>query len=562
MVFVAMVMVMACSKDNTHSATSEFRTLDSLLAAGDDINREKIVELSNLTKKRDMAYTASDRYMTNRLLYEAYMTYQSDSALKYIEQNRQIANQTGNTDWQIRSSIDKAGLLAATGLLSQSVDVMNTVDRSKLPDDMLVDYYGQWIFIYSHYGNYTEGFPVSDEFYVRERTYKDSIMQVIKPSHPEYLWYKGWDALGTDKDKTEIIKALEEKLQDARYNTHQEAKDAYILAKMYESVDDPENYKKYMALSATADVRMANAEISSLEDLAKTLFNEGDIDHAFSYINYSLNKAIQLPNRVKAYGITSTLGSVYDAYKAKSASQQQRTRASLIVVCLLVVILVIFTIVIRRQNRKLNRQRNSLDEMNRNLSSNNHELAQAQQLLNDANLKLQELNTDLRQKNEELKEANYVKEEYIGYVFTICASYIGKLESLKAKVHNKVVTHQYKELEKETAIIDSKDELKNFYRSFDSIFLHIYPEFVEDFNSLLQEDKHIYPKDGELLNTELRIYALVRLGITDSVKIADFLHCSAQTVYNYRFKVRNRARIPREEFAEAVRKLGTFSADI
>ena len=101
-----------------------------------------------------------------------------------------------------------------------------------------------------------------------------------------------------------------------------------------------------------------------------------------------------------------------------------------------------------------------------------------------------------------------------------------------------------------------RDELKDFYRSFDSIFLHIYPDFINDFNSLLQPDKRITPKEGELLNTDLRIYALVRLGITDSIKIAEFLHCSPQTVYNNRFKVRTHALVPKKDFAEAVRTLG------
>ena len=103
-----------------------------------------------------------------------------------------------------------------------------------------------------------------------------------------------------------------------------------------------------------------------------------------------------------------------------------------------------------------------------------------------------------------------------------------------------------------------KEELKDFYQSFDSIFLHIYPNFVNDFNSLLQDDKKIIPREGELLNTELRIYALVRLGITDSVKIAEFLHCSVQTVYNNRFRVRNKAIIPKKDFAESVRTLGHY----
>ena len=117
---------------------------------------------------------------------------------------------------------------------------------------------------------------------------------------------------------------------------------------------------------------------------------------------------------------------------------------------------------------------------------------------------------------------------------------------------------KYIEIENETEDFDMKDELKEFYRSFDTVFLHIYPDFVNDFNSLLQEDKRITLKEGELLNTELRIYALIRLGITDSIKIAEFQHCSPQTIYNNRFKVRNKAIVDKKDFAETVRRLGGY----
>lgn len=153
-----------------------------------------------------------------------------------------------------------------------------------------------------------------------------------------------------------------------------------------------------------------------------------------------------------------------------------------------------------------------------------------------------------------------MKEEYIGYIFTICSDYIGKLEEFRKNIHMKAMTRKFKDIVDETSSTDMmKDELREFYRSFDTIFLHIYPDFVNDFNALLQDDKRIIPKEGELLNTELRIYALVRLGITDSVKIAEFLHCSPQTVYNNRFRVRNKALVPKKDFAEEVRKLGKFS---
>ena len=118
-------------------------------------------------------------------------------------------------------------------------------------------------------------------------------------------------------------------------------------------------------------------------------------------------------------------------------------------------------------------------------------------------------------------------------------------------------TGQFDEVKQMTAgstIVQS--ELKEFYHSFDALFLHVYPDFVDDFNAFLLPEEQIVLKEGELLNTELRIYALVRLGINDSVKIADFLHCSPQTVYNNRLRTRNKAAIPKESFAEVVRSLG------
>ena len=187
------------------------------------------------------------------------------------------------------------------------------------------------------------------------------------------------------------------------------------------------------------------------------------------------------------------------------------------------------------------------------------ELSEAKTQLGLANESLKKLNEELNSINQELKESNYVKEEYIGYIFTICSSYISKLESFRKNIHVKAMAKKFKEIEDYTSKADMmKEELRDFYKSFDTIFLHIYPDFIKDFNALLQPDKQIMPKEGELLNTELRIYALVRLGITDSVKIADFLHCSPQTVYNNRFRVRNKALIPREAFAETVRTLGKY----
>lgn len=210
--------------------------------------------------------------------------------------------------------------------------------------------------------------------------------------------------------------------------------------------------------------------------------------------------------------------------------------------------------------KKLSRSREQLNEVNELLSQHVTELSEAQINVAKANEQLQTLNSELTEANYKLCESNYIKEEYIGYVFAICSNYISKLDRFRKDINRKIKANKFEEVRQLTDTSTmAQNELKEFYHNFDAIFLHVYPDFVSDFNSLLLPNEKIVLKEGELLNTELRIYALVRLGINDSVKIAEFLHCSPQTVYNNRLKCRNKANIPKEQFASTVRSLGKMT---
>ncbi len=557
LLFGIVLIDVACS-EQPNEQSELYAPLDSMIERAAEFESTKLARIAELRLRSRTSVSPTDRYLSASLLFDEYSVYNSDSAMIYVDRMLNVSRRCGNKDWEIHSLICKSNLLTATGLLSEALDIMNAIDTHGQSKDIMVEYYGQMIYLFSHFGNYAGG--GFNEYYVRERTYKDSMMQIITPEHPDFLWYKGWDIIGSENEDSLIIPALERRLAVSKLNIRQDAKEAYILARLYKHEGNMELYRKYMILSAMVDVKIANAEIASLEELARMLFDAGDIDRAYRYVNYCLNKSIAYPNRVRSVGIVELLDAVNKAYQERTEQQQQIAGITLIAVCILAVVLFSAIIIIIVQNRRLRGQGERLDKANKALNANVRELSDSQEQLHLANAQLTQLNAYLLQKNEELNEANYVKEEYIGYVFTICSNYIRKLEELRSSIYVKAVTKQYKEILDETSSDSdiARDELRDFYRSFDTIFLHIYPDFVNDFNSLLQEDKRIIPKDGELLNTELRIYALVRLGITDSIKIAEFLHCSAQTVYNYRFKVRNRAQVPKKDFAEVVRTLGKY----
>jgi hypothetical protein len=170
---------------------------------------------------------------------------------------------------------------------------------------------------------------------------------------------------------------------------------------------------------------------------------------------------------------------------------------------------------------------------------------------------LSAVNAQLKSLNKQLAEADHVKEVYIGYVFTICSSYINKLENFRLTVHKKLRVRQYDDA---ICITESTNlftqEIKEFFQSFDAIFLGNFPRFIEDFNALLREEERIYPKGSEFLTPELRVFALMRLGINDSGKIAKMLHYSPQTVYNYKLKVKNKALSSKEDFYTSIQKIG------
>lgn len=533
--------------------------LDSLIDRKDDFERKKLSRISELRNRGSHAVTLTEKYVFADMMFDEYLTFKADSAAKYIDRCISLAAELGNREWEAESKINKAEMLTGTGLLREAEDVMLSIDYYSLPENLKVAYFGQMIYLYGHLGFYAGG--EGNIYFDKERAYKDSIMHVVTPGHPDYLWYKAGNVSGTGRNDAALISALKKRVDSSCHDSRQDAKEAYILAKLYEQNGDGENAVRYMAISAIADVRIANAEIASLEELAQLVFNggKGDVDRAYSYVNYSMNKALTYPNRARAIGITRILDQVNAAYQDRARQQHRRSVGAFALVCVLALVLISSLVTIIFQNRRLRQQGIRLDAANKSLNENVRELSAAHRQLNEANVQLKNLNEDLRQKNDELNEASYVKEEYLGYLFSVCSGYIGKLEDFRQSIYAKAVSKKYKEIVEETQADMMKSELKEFYHSFDTIFLNIYPDFIHDFNSLLQEDKRIVPKDGELLNTELRIYALVRLGITDSVKIAEFLHCSPQTVYNNRFRVRNKAIIDKKDFAETVRTLGKYS---
>ena len=294
------------------------------------------------------------------------------------------------------------------------------------------------------------------------------------------------------------------------------ARAAYSLAHIYKEEGRSDEYEKYLALSAISDIKASVKENAALQNLAFVLYERGDITRAYHYIKQSLEDAVFCNARLRTIEISGVLPVIDAAYKQRIEEQRRQLILFLVIVSVLSAFLILSVALACKQMKKLSLARRNL------------------------------------------KQANHIKEEYIGHFLNLCSIYMEKLDNFRRTVNRKITAGQTEELLKLTKSSQVAGmEQKEFYANFDNAFLQLYPDFVTEFNALLQPEEQIVLKPGELLNTELRIFAIIRLGIDDSSKIANFLHYSINTIYTYRNKVRNKA-VNRDKFEEEMMKIGSI----
>ena len=553
-----------CADTSKHALEENrklLHSLDSLLEQQDLFVRVKEERIKQLKMQYSRVKDVKELYAMNRMVYLEYRVYDADSALHYINKNIQLAQQTNNRTWEVVSLLEQSFVLTSSGLLTEALKAVSDIQPEELPQNLRSEYFGRLCTLYSRLRDYSsENSQLSEHYNNLQKAFRDSVYLTATPDELRYWNCRAWLYLGTPEIEP-VKQAFEENKQTLSNDSRKYSIATYNLSAIYRSENNDSKYLENLILSAMADIRSVNGDIGSLQEIAEYLFKHGEIDRAYNYILYCSQKAMLFHNRVRIVKMSHLQNQIYKAYQEQSRTQQKRLQASLIAVSFLFLVLIGAFLFIRKQMHRLKEANLKLDSTNQKLSVNMDALSTAHQRLEEVNMQLKDLNTQLQEVNDQLRESNYVKEEYIGYVFNICSTYISKLEEFRKNINRKLKVGQIEDVKAMTdSSATASNELKEFYQNFDTIFLHLYPDFVGDFNALLLPEERIELKEGELLNTELRIHALIRLGITDSVKIADFLHCSAQTVYNNRLRTRNKSIIPKEDFINAVKKLGKYKA--
>ena len=302
----------------------------------------------------------------------------------------------------------------------------------------------------------------------------------------------------------------------------------YTLSLAYEAKKDTDMEIYYLAQTALIDLNASVREYAALQKLARLVYQQGDPERAYNYVSCSMKDAVACNARLRFLEVTEFYPIIDKAYSDKKAQEKRLGRILTLSITGLAVYLILLAFYLYHGLRKLSLMR-------KNLSKSNKELVAL---------------------NQQLQQTGKIKEVYIARYLDRCVSYLDKLEQYRRSLEKLAMASRIEDLFKAIRSADFlREERKNFYNEFDKSFLELFPNFIHDFNNLLNEDGKIEPKPGEILNTELRIFALIRLGVTDANRIAHFLGYSLATVYNYRSKIRNKAKGDKDNFEQEVMRL-------
>lgn len=493
--------------------------------------------------------SGQQKYEESYRLYELYRPFVSDSAIYFLRQCIDIAEQQGDHNGSVRCRSQLAIRCSNIGLYDEALNILDSIRLgSGLDKQVLGTYYEAYNNVYGELSYYTRLNDMRQLYQRKEQHYKQLMFEYL-PATSESCFLRKEQAAQAEGKLKEAMAINDEWMKTVEPGSH-----PYALVALYRYIEyklqgDSTQMLYWLTESVLADIRNAAMDQGSMWELANELMLSGDIDRASRYISYTSDCANRYGSRQRNWQIAPLLTHIANEYKSQSEHTTSQLWGTLIVISILALLLLSALFFVHRRNTQLHAARNDL-------KTSNDELASANNLLATQKDELAALNGQLSMVNDQLTESNRVKEEYIGRFMSLCSQYIDKLDNYRKMVNKKMKNKELDELFQISKSTELKEkELEELYENFDTVFLHLFPNFIDDFNTLLQPEMQIHPKEENRLTTDIRIFALIRLGFEDSSKIAEFLHYSVNTIYNYRARIKNGALGNREQFENRVKTL-------
>lgn len=489
---------------------------------------EKEALINQLKDRLRSATDLPDQYSIIDSIAEAYESYKYDSAFSYCNRLNQAAYLLKDPLRITHSRIRLGFIYISSGMFKEAVDTLTTIDASSLRGQPRADYFAVTAVMWYSLADHRDG-PYREVYEDLGNRYVDSILELSQEGSYNYLYYRGLRAIRSG-DYPSGEKDLSALLMHPDLSIHQKAIIYSTLSDISINKREYQEAIRLLSMASLCDIRSAIRETAAILNLANILYMQGDIKRSFIYTHVALDDANFYGARQRKIQVGSILP-IIEEEKINTVEKQKRQLLIYAVTATsLALIVVLFTIIILRQLRKLKKAENKIIETNLTL-----------------------LGT-----NEKLIEANKIKEGYIGYYFNVISDYIEKIEQLKGSLEKNLMNNKFDTVRYIVNNIDLKKERTKLYQGFDRVFLTLFPDFVNSFNALFNEEDRIILAENDLLNTDLRIFALIRLGITENDQIARILDFSVNTIYTYKTKVKNKSFVPNEEFEKRVMEIRVY----
>lgn len=520
------------------------KVLNKILENKEANNKAKFTEIEKIKVELKANYSSLPaRYNDYQKLFDAYKSFIHDSAYVYCKKLNESAYLLKDNNKINYAKVNMGFVLISAGMFKEGLDTLSKVKTRYLNEKQKFEY----LFLQARSHFDIGDFDKIDDYYYHYSAiglkYCDSILNAHKPNTYEYLSAAGLKALRSADYKAALypylaIMKLPQTYQDSAVNLS-------CLSYIYFVNKNNDLGMLHLMQAAIIDNVHSTKESVALTNLATRLYEQGDTKNAFLYIHNAINDATFYGARHREAQISSILP-IIENEKINGIEKQKRSLMMYAsIITLLIVAVIIFSVITSRQLKKLR----IADEI---IVKKNNDLNIANESLTKVNYKIDLANKSLTNTNIKLDEANMIKDEYIGNFFNIHSDYIEKIDRLKRSIEKIVKEKRYDEVQLVLNRLNTNFERENLSHSFDKVFLNIFPNFVEDFNTLFDADHQTNLAENQLLNNELRIFALIRLGIDENETIAKILNYSVNTIYTYKTKVKNRSFVPNDEFEDRI----------
>ncbi len=483
-------------------------------------------------------------------LFHAYEVFSYDSAFVYALKARELAGGLNDNSLVAAAKTNFGYILVSAGMYKEAFDTLQTIKLEGVSQETQAFYYGLMARYYSDLADYGRHPYYAESYLDSASRFLNLSLSLSSQGTFHYEFSKAFILL-RNGDQEAAYRGMRSILNHMRLPKHDFAILSYNLAELYQEQGQKDSAIYYWGLAAIADIESSTKETAAMAKLAGILLEEGELRYASMCIKKANEDAIFYGAKQRKIQVADILPVIEERVITTLEQQKRRLLVFGFMVTALLLVVAVLAVVIYRQVGRLKAEKIKVMEAHLNEIAINARLS-------EANRQKESANEELNALNKRLQEANRFKEEYLGYLFKLDIDSVERFERLKKNLLQKMESGNLSDALYLLRNLDLEKEKSTLLQNFDELFMRLFPLFIQEFNTLFDEKSRIVPKGDQLLNNKLRIFALMRLGITENEKIAKILGFSVNTIYMYKTQVRNSSLVANEDFDQKLLEITTL----